>query len=72
MFLFRAMNDFDSIIDPIKNGLASKELIYNATKRYQFRYRWRRYLDMLICIFKKIKVMLLITFFCDIIFIRGD
>lgn len=39
MFLFRAMNDFDSIIDPIKNGLASKELIYNATKRYQFRYR---------------------------------
>ena len=36
MFLFRAMNDFDITIDPIKNGLASKELIYNATKRYLY------------------------------------
>lgn len=36
MFLFRAMNNFDMTIDPIKNGLASKELIYNATKRYLY------------------------------------
>ncbi|MBQ3475519.1 MAG: hypothetical protein IJH20_05060 [Bacilli bacterium] len=36
MLLFRAMNDLDMTIDPIKNGLASKELIYNATKRYLY------------------------------------
>ena len=36
MFLFRALNDFDIIIDPIKNGLASKKMIYDATKRYLY------------------------------------
>jgi hypothetical protein len=25
MFLFRAINDYDVTLDPIKNGLASKE-----------------------------------------------
>lgn len=36
MFLFRALNDFDMIIDPLKNGLASKKMIYDATKRYLY------------------------------------
>lgn len=36
MLLFRAINDLDITIDPIKNGLASKELIYKATKRYLY------------------------------------
>ena len=36
MFLFRALNDFDMIIDPLKNGLASKKMIYDATKIYLY------------------------------------
>lgn len=36
MLLLRALNDFDIIIDPIKNGLASKKMIYDATKRYLY------------------------------------
>lgn len=36
MFLFRAMNDFDIMINPIKNGMASKKMIYDATKRYLY------------------------------------
>jgi len=47
MFLFRVMNEFDMTIDPIKNGLASKELIYNATKNIYIMLigkQWRNYL----------------------------
>ena len=36
MFLFRALNDFDMTINPIKNGLVSKKMIYDATKRYLY------------------------------------
>ena len=36
MILFRAMNELDITIDPSKNGLASKKLIYDATKRYLY------------------------------------
>ena len=36
MFLFRALNDFDMMINPVKNGLVSKKMIYDATKRYLY------------------------------------
>ena len=34
MYLFRALNSYDQLVDPVKNGIASKILIYNATKRF--------------------------------------
>lgn len=36
MILFRVLNDYDMIVDPIKNGLASKKLIYDVTKKYLY------------------------------------
>lgn len=36
MILFRAMNDFDIMVNPVKNGLVSKKMIYDATKRYLY------------------------------------
>ena len=46
MFLFRALNDFDMIIDPIKNGLASKKMIYDATKRYLYNVEREKLMKM--------------------------
>lgn len=34
MLLFRALNEFDILTDPINNGLASKKLLYDLTKSY--------------------------------------
>ena len=34
MLLIRALNEYDIISNPLKNGLASKEMIYNLTKSY--------------------------------------
>lgn len=34
MFLFRVTNEFDSIINPKKNGFISKKLLYDATYRH--------------------------------------
>lgn len=36
MILMRALNEYDRIMNPLRNGLASKKLIYNATKRYLY------------------------------------
>ena len=36
MYLFRALNSFDHIIDPINNGIASKKFIYNATESFLY------------------------------------
>ena len=36
MLLFRAMNEYDVIIDPLKNGFTSKKIIYDNTKRYLY------------------------------------
>ena len=34
MYLFRALDDYDLAADPLKNGLASKNIIYDITKSY--------------------------------------
>lgn len=34
MLLFRALNDFDIIANPLKNGIASKQMIYDLVKRH--------------------------------------
>lgn len=34
MFLCRALNDYDIISEPLKNGIASKQMIYDLVKRY--------------------------------------
>jgi len=36
VYLYRVLNDFDMTIDPIKNGIASKQMIYDATRRYLY------------------------------------
>ena len=34
MLLVRALNDYDIVVDPLKNGLASKQMIYDLVKRH--------------------------------------
>lgn len=34
MLLVRALNEFDIVSDPLKNGIASKQMIYDLTRRY--------------------------------------
>ena len=46
MLLFRVMNDYDSIINPKKNGFVSKRLIYDATSKYLY-YTQREKMEQL-------------------------
>ncbi len=46
MLLARVLNDFDIISDPLKNGLASKEMLYNLTKDYYERKEDKEYLSL--------------------------
>ena len=36
MFLFRVMNDFDILINPLENGIVSKKMIYDITRRHLY------------------------------------
>ena len=36
MYLFRVMNSYDQIMDPVNNGIASKRIIYDATEKYLY------------------------------------
>lgn len=36
MLLFRALNDYDILLDPLSNGIPSKELLFMMTKNYLF------------------------------------
>lgn len=46
MLLVRSLNEYDIVSDPLSNGIASKELIYNLTKSYYDSQKDKEYIAL--------------------------